>query len=106
MIRFVARPGFIVREVAGEQLLVPVDMGGVHLSDQADLPAFNGMVQLNGLGLFLWQELERPKTMDELAAAVEDRFDAEGQNLREDIGAFLNTGIHNQLIFLVPEEKC
>lgn len=104
-IKFMARPGFMVREVAGENLLIPIDTGNIHLSAEKKLPSFNGMVRLNTLGLFLWKELETHKTMDELIAAVEAQFDTAGQNIREDIGAFLDTGIRNQLIFLIPQDK-
>ncbi len=105
MIRFMARPGFMAREVAGEQILIPLDTGGVRLSNEEHLPSFNGMIRLNGLGLFLWQELKDPRTIDELAAAVEARFDTKGQNIREDIRDFLNTGIQNQLIFMVQGKE-
>lgn len=104
-VRFMARPGFMVREVAGEHILIPIDTDGVTLAGEERLPTFNGMIRLNGLGLLLWQALESPKTMEELVAAVETQYDTQGQNVREDIGTFLDTGIRSQLIFLLPDEK-
>ena len=103
-LNFMARPGFMVREVAGENLLIAIDTGNVRLSGDKKLPSFNGMVRLNTLGLFLWKALEQPRTIDQLAAAVEESFDAEGQDVRGDIAAFLDTGVRNQLIFLIPDK--
>ena len=99
--RFLARPGFIAREVAGESVLIPLDTDNVYLNREQKLPIFNGMIQLNGLGLFLWQQIEQPKTMEELVAAVGENYDADGRNIREDIENFLEIGLRNQVIFLV-----
>ena len=101
-IQFLARPGFVIREVAGETMLVPVDTGSIHLSGNERLPAFNGMVRLNGLGLFLWKELEGPKTLAQLVAAVENSFETQGRDVPADVSTFLDTGVRNQVIFLVP----
>ena len=103
--KFVARSGFMVREVAGEQLLIPINTDNVQLEDKTRLSAFNGMIRLNDLGLFLWKKLDRPASLEELTEAVEEQFDTEGQNVRGDIAAFLETGIKNQLIFLISKEN-
>ena len=46
-LRFIARDGFVVREILGEYMLVPMDTGNVHLSDGSMLPEFNGIIELN-----------------------------------------------------------
>ena len=102
---YLARPGFMVREVAGETMLIPIDTGNVYLTKEQKLPAFNGMIRLNALGLFLWKQLESPRTVEELAAAVEEHFDADGQDIQADIEAFLSTGIRNQVVFLVAKKE-
>lgn len=102
-IKFLARPGFIVREIADEIMLVPVNTGGVHINDDEidQLPEFNGIVQLNDLALFLWQAIEKPKTLEELIEAVKSEFDTQGQDIESDILSFMDIGIQNQIIFLV-----
>lgn len=102
--KFLARPGFAVREVAGETVLVPIDTSNVSLSGGGQLDSFNGMVSLNGLGLFLWQQLEEPKSLEELISLVEARYDTAGQDITADIQEFLNTGIVHQIIFLTKAE--
>ena len=62
---------FVLREVAGETLLVPV--GSATLS-------LNGMLVLNGCGRFLWEQLPAAATEDELVDALlkeygENNFD-------------------------------
>ena len=48
--RYRRNPEFILREIAGESILVP--------TGQAAL-AFNGLASLNASGVFLWGLLER-----------------------------------------------
>lgn len=99
--KFIARKGFIVREIAGEFMLVPMDTGNIHLSDGTYLPEFNGIIELNELALFLYNQLETPKTFLELLDAVQSEYDTTNQDVESDINEFLNTGINNQLIFIM-----
>ncbi|MGN1377890.1 MAG: PqqD family protein, partial [Dorea sp.] len=100
--RFVARKGFLVREIAGEFMLVPVDTGGVYQEKTGEeLPEFNGVIQLDEVGAFLWNELESPKTIKALVDAVTEEFDTEGQDITEDICEFLDIGIKSQVIFIL-----
>lgn len=101
--RYLARPGFMVREIVGESMLVPVDTSGVHLTIGEDLPEFNGMVQLDEVGVFLWKEMENPKTVSELVEAVIREFQTDGQDIESDIQEFLDVGIKNQIIFIMKE---
>lgn len=110
---FIARPGFVVREIADAFILVPVNTGQVYLkSDEPDnqipslssmLPEFNGMIQLDHIGLFLWNQLATPKTVSELIRLVNQEFDTHGRDITKDILAFLNTGILNQIIFVLKD---
>lgn len=102
-IKFIARQGFIVREIAGEYMLVPMDTGHIHLSDGTDLPEFSGIIELNELALFLYNQLKTPKTFSELLSAVQAEYDTTNQDVVSDINDFLNTGIMNQLIFIIQK---
>lgn len=48
---------FVLRKVAGENILVPV--GNTALT-------FNGLVTLNESGAFLWKHMEKNRTREEL----------------------------------------
>lgn len=102
--RFVARQGFITREIAGEYMLVPANLETIHLNDQTDLPEFNGIIELNELSLFLFELLKVPKTIKQLIEEVKKEFDTEGQDITPDIEEFLETGFKNQIIFILNEQ--
>lgn len=106
-LRFIAREGFVVREILGEYMLVPMDTGNVHLSDGSMLPEFNGIIELNELALFLYNTLSEPKTFNELveAVVVESEYDTAGQDVEGDINEFLDRGIKNQIIFIISRRK-
>ena len=99
---FVARKGFTVRKIAGENVLVPVNTDNVQFKHDR-LPVFNGVVQLNDLALLLWNSIQTPKLISELIEIVCSNYDVNGINLatiEKDIMDFLNIGIYNQIIFL------
>lgn len=52
---------FILREVAGSYVVVPV---GAAVAD------FNGMITLNEAGAYLWQALEQEQTLPQLAQVL------------------------------------
>ena len=104
--KYWARKGFLVREIAGETMLIPTETGGIHLTEpDEDLPEFNGMIQLDEVGEFLWNEIQKPKTIDELTEAVRQEYETEGQDVESDILEFLDTGIKNQIIFIVKNNR-
>ena len=71
---------FLLREVAGKQVVVPLGKAAV---------AFPGMLTLNDSGVYLWQLLEQEQTEDSLVQAMCARYDVTDDTAREDIAAFL-----------------
>ena len=55
----------ILREIAGEYILLPV-------GELAN--TFRGIMSLNGSGLLLWKKLQQDCTEAELIAAVKEKF--------------------------------
>lgn len=72
--------GFVMRNVGGENLLVPL---GVQVM------AMNGIVTLNNTGSYLWALLEQDRSLDELTTAVAIRFDVDHERANADVQAFL-----------------
>ena len=100
---FLARPGFMLREIAGENTLIPINTENIQLNDEKKLPAFNGLIQLNELALLLWNSIQTPKTLSELVDIVRANYNIsaiEEDIVENDIIDFLNKGIYNQIIFL------
>jgi hypothetical protein len=75
------KDSFILQDVAGENLLIPI---GSQVMDM------NGMVILNDTGRCVWELLAEDCTVDKLAAAVAERFDVPADRARADVQTFLD----------------
>lgn len=73
-------PDFLLREVAGKQVVVPVGSAA---------GKFPGMLTLNATGAYLWQLLEQEQSRDSLAQAVCARYEVSPERALADIDAFI-----------------
>ena len=74
--------GFVVREVGGESVVVPVgEMSKV----------FHGMINLNETGAFLWNFFSEEHTMDEGVFALLGEYDVDEATARADVEKFIET---------------
>lgn len=82
------RKDLILREIAGEHILIPV---GEQMS------SFHGIMVLNGSGLLLWEALQKDVTEAELIEAILATYDVDpetaGQDVREFIGRLEEAGV-------------
>ncbi|MBQ7348635.1 MAG: PqqD family protein [Clostridia bacterium] len=74
------KEGFILREVAGNFIVVAV---GSAVKD------FNGVINLNETGAFLWKILEKGATQDELKTALLGEYDVDEKIAAADVAAFV-----------------
>jgi VCBS repeat-containing protein len=73
-------PEFLLREVAGRQVVVPVGaMAG----------KFYGMLTLNASGAYLWQLLEQPQTVETLVQALCQKYTVSQEVAQADVEKFL-----------------
>jgi proteasome assembly chaperone (PAC2) family protein len=72
---------FIMQNVGGENLLVPLGVQMMNL---------NGLVILSDTGAYVWELLAAERTLDELAMAVADQFEVDETTARGDVQAFLD----------------
>jgi hypothetical protein len=75
-------PNFLLREVAGKQVVVPVGMASME---------FAGMINLNAVGAYLWQQLETEQTVDTLTAALTERYEVAAEIAKADVEAFVES---------------
>ncbi len=76
------KSGFVVREVAGESVVVPVgEMSKI----------FHGMINLNETGAFLWKFFSAEHTLEEGIAALLGEYDVDEAVARADVEAFVKT---------------
>lgn len=71
---------FLLREVAGKQVVVPLGQAAV---------AFMGMLTLNMTGVYLWELLEQDQTEDTLVQSLCQRYEVDADTARKDIAVFL-----------------
>lgn len=75
------RPGFILRQLGGENVVVPVGPAG---------ETFNGMIRLNDTGALLWQELAVGAEAEALVRKLLDSCEGVDEaTARADVDAFL-----------------
>ena len=75
------KDGFLMQDVAGENLLLPL---GSQVLDT------NGILTLNATARCVWELLAEDRSVDELAAVVVERFDVDSQRARADVQTFLD----------------
>ena len=73
------KDGYIMREVAGSYVVVPT---GVAALD------FSGMITLNETAAFLWKQIEKHKTEQELMLALIAEYDIDKNTAKDDISEF------------------
>ncbi|MDD6483917.1 MAG: PqqD family protein [Clostridiales bacterium] len=76
------KEGFMLRSVGGRHIVVAVGKAS---------ESFNGLITLNESGAFLWKELAKGCTYDELLKSMLDNYDVAEMTARAGIDQFLNT---------------
>lgn len=71
---------FLLREVAGSQVLVPVG---------AATRSFAGIITLNSVGVLLWNALETEQTNESLVKVLTARYDVSEKQAMADVEKFL-----------------
>jgi len=74
------KPGFILRQVAGENVVIPAG---------SDLN-LNLMITLNDTGAFLWKLLEQDTDEEAMTAALLAEYDVDEDSARAHVAAFVN----------------
>ena len=73
-------PDFVVSDVAGKHLLMPVGRGFMNL---------DGMIALNDMGLTIWNYLAEERSYEELLQQILSEFDVSEEIADRDAKAFL-----------------
>jgi len=75
------KDGYLLREVAGNKIVVPVGDAAVN---------FNGMINLNETGAFLWEKLQNDVQPRFLLNELMNEYDVDEDTAKADIEAFIN----------------
>lgn len=80
---------FLLREVMGENILVPVGDSDT---------TFNGIASLNDIGVFIWQNIESAKDEEELLQRILDEYEVERDVAKADLDEFLDILRKNEIV--------
>lgn len=72
---------FVVRQIAGDTVLVPI-------SDTVS--KFNGLIMLNEVALFIWENLELVSDENELLEKILEEYDVDELTAKNDMIEFLD----------------
>lgn len=70
---------FILREIAGDYVIVPVGEAAVQ---------FNGMITVNETGAVLWRCLQEETDTDRMVEALTEEYDVDEETARQDVEEF------------------
>jgi hypothetical protein len=79
----------IMREIAGDVILVPV---GQTLLEN------NGLFLLNEISGRIWELLQVEKSAEEIAAVLEEEYDAPAEKIRQDLDEFLDALVSHGIL--------
>lgn len=88
-IKYQANPDYILREVAGESILVPTGK---------ELINFNGLATMNETGVFLWRLLEEKRTIEEIIECFQKEFQLTREESWNDVSEFLDPAVTRHVI--------
>lgn len=91
--RFKANPNFMLREIAGEAVLIPVGEAGIFE---------NSVISLNESCSFLWQLFQTPRTAEEAIAEAKKEYDDPDGALEQGVYQFIEEYFQYELL---REEK-
>lgn len=80
MKRYQTNKDFVLREIAGEAILVPTGDAGVFE---------NSMISMNPTSLFLWKQFEEPCTIDGAIAKAKEIYNDSSGRMEEEIRCFV-----------------
>ena len=71
---------FILREIMGDVVLVPINQS---------TSQFNGLITVNELGKFIWENLEKVQDENELLQLILDEYEVDRDVAKKDLDEFL-----------------
>lgn len=74
------KENFMLRKVADCFVVVPIG---------AAVAQFNGMINLNEAGAFLWQQLENDTTPEAVVAAMLEQYEVDEATAKADVDKFI-----------------
>ncbi len=76
------KDGYLLREVAGSNIVVPIGEGAMD---------FSGVITLNDVGAFIWKSLEEDTTEAELVKKILAEYDIDEETAKSDVKEYIGS---------------
>lgn len=83
------KEGFMLRNVADNYIVVPVGKASLE---------FKGLINLNGVGAFIWECLEKETTREEVIDKVIKEYNIDNELATRDVNNFINKLVEAKLL--------
>ena len=87
---------FILREIAGECILVPTGKTSQE---------FNGMITLSDTARFIWENIERADSFEELVKMMLEEYEIDEETAKRDAYNFIDQLLASGFVALTKEDK-
>ena len=87
---------FILREIAGECVLVPTG---------ATTQEFNGLITMSDTAKFIWENLEKADSLEEMIQMILDEYEIDEETARHDAIVFISQLVGNGFVECTKEDK-
>ena len=82
-------PIYSAQTISGTTVIIPVS---------EKCPKFNGMMKLEGIGAFLWNEFEKGISLEDVCHLVVKKYEVSYETAYADAEAFVNQLVKNGLL--------
>lgn len=87
---------FILRDIAGECVLVPTG---------TTTQEFNGLITLSDTGKFIWENLEKVDSLEEMINLVLENYEIDKETATKDVIEFVAQLVGNGFVECTKEDK-
>lgn len=87
---------FILREIAGECVLVPIGKTSQE---------FNGMITLSDTARFIWENIERADSFEDLVKLMLEEYEIDEETAKRDAYIFIDQLLASGFVALTKEDK-
>lgn len=87
---------FILREIAGESILVPTG---------ATTQEFNGMITLTDTAKCIWENIEKVDSLKEMVDIIIETYEVDEGTAMKDTMLFINELVRNGFVTCTKEDK-
>ena len=85
------KPGYILREIAGEYVIVPVGA-------ESKSPLENTVMAPNGSAVFIWKHFEEPSTLEDVVVQGMLEYDVTEDRMRRSVENFVTDALNYKIL--------